>query len=79
MNIEKVKKHPVTETTLKQLRRTFYTNVPTSYMENIINGVVPKIGVDFKADNDVYHIKAIVLLNISSITIMLLVLLIISY
>ncbi|XP_044466607.1 uncharacterized protein LOC123196618 isoform X1 [Mangifera indica] len=59
VNIEKVKKHPVTETTLKQLRRTFYTNVPTSYMENIIHGVVPKIGVDFKADNDVYHIKVV--------------------
>ncbi|KAJ0014768.1 hypothetical protein Pint_20250 [Pistacia integerrima] len=59
VNIEKVKKDPVSETTLKRLWRTFYTNVPTSYMENIIGGVVPKIGVDFETDKDVYHIRVI--------------------
>ncbi|KAJ0046605.1 hypothetical protein Pint_03700 [Pistacia integerrima] len=59
VNIEKVKKDPVAETTLKQLRRQFYTNVPTSYMENIISEVVPKVGVDFEADKDVYYIWVI--------------------
>ncbi|KAJ0078722.1 hypothetical protein Patl1_23025 [Pistacia atlantica] len=57
VNIEKVKKYPVTETTLEPLRRRFHTNVPTSYMENIISGVVPKIGFDFETDKDVYQIK----------------------
>ncbi|XP_031283635.1 uncharacterized protein LOC116142349 [Pistacia vera] len=56
VNIEKVRKDPVAETTLKQLRRQFYTNVPMSYMENIISEVVPKVGVDFEADKDVYYI-----------------------
>ncbi|XP_031284040.1 uncharacterized protein LOC116142774 isoform X2 [Pistacia vera] len=57
VNIEKVKKYPVTETTLEPLMRRFYTNVPTSYKDNIISGVVPKIGFDFETDKDVYEIK----------------------
>uniref|UniRef100_A0A2N9EL16 DUF7903 domain-containing protein n=1 Tax=Fagus sylvatica TaxID=28930 RepID=A0A2N9EL16_FAGSY len=45
------------ETTLSQLKRSFYTNVPNSYMENVLGEVVQKIEVDFEEEKDLYHVK----------------------
>ncbi|KAI9186466.1 hypothetical protein LWI28_017531 [Acer negundo] len=52
-----LRKDHVAETTLRRMKRTFYTNTPCSYMENIISGVVPKIGVDLVEEKNIYHIK----------------------
>ncbi|KAK0600553.1 hypothetical protein LWI29_016097 [Acer saccharum] len=49
-------KDRVAETTLRQMSTTFYTNTPSSYMENIISGVAPKIGFDLEEDKDMFHI-----------------------
>ncbi|KAK7851890.1 hypothetical protein CFP56_040808 [Quercus suber] len=45
------------ETTLNQLRRSFYTNIPNSYMENIKGEVAQKIKFDFEKEKDLYHVK----------------------
>ncbi|KAF3951549.1 hypothetical protein CMV_022814 [Castanea mollissima] len=45
------------ETTLSQLRRSFYTNIPNSYMENIKGEVAQKIKVDFEEEKDLYHVQ----------------------
>ncbi|XP_030962416.1 uncharacterized protein LOC115983781 isoform X1 [Quercus lobata] len=46
-----------TETTLSQLKRSFYTNIPNSYMENIKGEVAQKIKFDFEEEKDLYHVK----------------------
>jgi len=48
MRLESVDKIQVEEAILRQLKRSLYTDIPSSYMENIIDGVVPAIGVDFE-------------------------------
>jgi hypothetical protein len=63
MALESVDKIQVEEAILRQLRRSLYTNIPSSFMENIIDGVVPVIGVDFEEEKDVYHVKVFFLLH----------------
>ena len=55
-----------TETTLSQLRRSFYTNIPNSYMENIKGEAAQKIKFDFEEEKDLYHVKVFLLLHTSS-------------
>ncbi|KAH6831909.1 hypothetical protein C2S53_012784 [Perilla frutescens var. hirtella] len=43
--------------TLKHLRKSFYTNVPPSYMEHITSNVAPQIDFDFKEEKELYHVK----------------------
>ncbi|XP_024447174.2 uncharacterized protein LOC7469854 isoform X5 [Populus trichocarpa] len=57
MGLESVDKIQVEEAILRQLDKSFYTNIPSSYMENIIDGVVPAIGVDFEEEKEVYTVK----------------------
>ncbi|KAJ6858320.1 hypothetical protein NC652_040787 [Populus alba x Populus x berolinensis] len=57
MGLESVNKIQVEEVILRQLRRSLHTDIPSSYMENIIDGVVPAIGVDFLEEKDVYTVK----------------------
>lgn len=45
------------ETTLRQLKRLFYTNVSNAYMDNITGKVIPLIGVEFEEEKDIYHVK----------------------
>ncbi|GLT71865.1 hypothetical protein SLA2020_438520 [Shorea laevis] len=45
------------ETALRKLKRSFYTNVPNSYIENIMGEVARKIEVDFEEEKDLYHVK----------------------
>lgn len=39
------------------MRKSFYTNVPNEYMEEIQQSVVPKIGFDFESAKEHYHVK----------------------
>ncbi|XP_038726228.1 uncharacterized protein LOC120017173 [Tripterygium wilfordii] len=57
VSLENIKEIEAAEATLGQLKRTFYTSVSTSYMENIVDVVVPEIGVDFEDEKDIYHVK----------------------
>ncbi|CDP04249.1 unnamed protein product [Coffea canephora] len=45
------------ESSLRQLKRSFYTNVSASYMEYIVDEVVPKCMFDFQEEKEIYHIK----------------------
>ncbi|TXG66144.1 hypothetical protein EZV62_007419 [Acer yangbiense] len=56
VSLESLIKDRVVETTLRQMSTTFYTNTHSSYMENIISGVAPKIGFDLEEDKDMFHI-----------------------
>ncbi|KAM5561804.1 hypothetical protein ABKV19_022412 [Rosa sericea] len=47
----------LTTNMLKNWKRSFYTNVPVSYTEKIVNEVVPNIGVDFAWEKDMYQVK----------------------
>ncbi|KAJ6697302.1 hypothetical protein OIU85_003651 [Salix viminalis] len=57
MRLQSVNKIQVEEAILRQLYRSLYNNIPSSYMENIVDGVVPAIGVDFEEEKDVYTVK----------------------
>ncbi|XWS64799.1 hypothetical protein CRYUN_Cryun05aG0034900 [Craigia yunnanensis] len=57
VNLEGVGKDCVTETTLSNLKRSFYTSLPASYVGNVMAEVVPKIGLDFAEVKDIYHVK----------------------
>ncbi|KAI9185362.1 hypothetical protein LWI28_006532 [Acer negundo] len=56
LSLESLIKDRVAETTLRQMKTTFYTNTPSLYMENIISGVAPKIGFDLEEDKDIFYI-----------------------
>ncbi|XP_042517480.1 uncharacterized protein LOC122091534 [Macadamia integrifolia] len=45
------------EIALSQVNRSFYTNIPGSYVEYILQGIIPKIGVDFEEEKEYYHVK----------------------
>ena len=66
MALESVDKIQVEEAILRQLRRSLHTDIPSSYMENIIDGVVPAIGIDFEEEKDVYIVKVSLLLHTDS-------------
>ncbi|GLT59707.1 hypothetical protein SLA2020_325120 [Shorea laevis] len=57
VSLESVRGNQVTETTLRNLKRSFCTDVHASYMEKIMHEVVPKIGLDFEQKKDIYHVK----------------------
>ncbi|KAL2539715.1 hypothetical protein Adt_00693 [Abeliophyllum distichum] len=56
-SLESISGKSVPESTLKQLKKSFYTNVPPSYVEYITNEVVPKIGFDLEGERELYHVK----------------------
>jgi hypothetical protein len=66
MGLESVNKIQVEEAILRQLRRSLHTDIPPSYMENIIDGVVSEIGVDFLVEKDTYTVKVFLLLHTDS-------------
>ncbi|GMN25920.1 hypothetical protein TIFTF001_001105 [Ficus carica] len=57
VNQESVTKDLVDEDALRRMKRSFQTNLPKSYMESILQEGVPKIGVEFEDEKDVYHVK----------------------
>ncbi|KAK9919321.1 hypothetical protein M0R45_027925 [Rubus argutus] len=56
VSLEYIRENLTTEM-LKKWKRRFYTNVPVSYMEKIVNKAVPNIGLDFKSEKDIYQVK----------------------
>ncbi|KAJ6744244.1 DNA-DIRECTED RNA polymerase SUBUNIT ALPHA [Salix purpurea] len=57
VGLESVNKTQVEEASLRKLRRSLYTDIPSSYVEIIRDGVVPVLGVDFEGEKDVYLVK----------------------
>ncbi|KAF8039262.1 hypothetical protein BT93_B1714 [Corymbia citriodora subsp. variegata] len=47
----------VTETSLRQLKRSFYTNHPASFVENVTLRVIPEIGLSFAYEKDIYRVE----------------------
>ncbi|KAF8039245.1 hypothetical protein BT93_B1711 [Corymbia citriodora subsp. variegata] len=47
----------VTKASLKRLRKKFYSNLPSSYMENVTNKVIAEVGLSFKDKKDIYLVK----------------------
>ena len=44
-------------TLLRQLKSSFYTDVPGSYMEKVTTEKSAKIGVHFEGEKELYHVK----------------------
>ncbi|XP_048136686.1 uncharacterized protein LOC115733767 [Rhodamnia argentea] len=44
----------VTETSLKQLRRLFYKNLPSSFVEDVTQRIIKEIGLSFEDEKDIY-------------------------
>ena len=61
VNQESVAEDLVDEDALRRMKRSFKTNLPKSYMESILQEGVPKIGVEFEDEKDVYHVKVLLL------------------
>ncbi|XP_055960959.1 uncharacterized protein LOC126672166 [Mercurialis annua] len=55
--IPSVHQNQVNETVLRPLIRSFCTTIPSSYMKNVIDEVVQKIGIYFEEEKDIYHVK----------------------
>ncbi|KAF3574866.1 hypothetical protein F2Q69_00061823 [Brassica cretica] len=49
----------VTKRVLGKLKRSFRTNVPKSYVENTVYGVVPKMGFSVEETKELYHVKVL--------------------
>ncbi|KAL0714383.1 hypothetical protein Bca4012_021362 [Brassica carinata] len=49
----------VTKSVLEKFKKTFHTNVPKSYVENIAYGVVPKMGFSVEETKELYHVKVL--------------------
>ncbi|CAN6714689.1 unnamed protein product [Malus baccata var. baccata] len=56
VNMESIRKKLCTEIS-KQWSRLFYINTPVSYKDKIVNELVPKIGVDFEEEEDIYEVQ----------------------
>ncbi|XP_050381173.1 uncharacterized protein LOC126798293 isoform X3 [Argentina anserina] len=57
VNLESLKENLTTEKLKNWKGRPFYTNVPVSYTEKIVNEVVPNIGVTFESEKDIYQVQ----------------------
>ncbi|XP_010558845.1 PREDICTED: uncharacterized protein LOC104827370 [Tarenaya hassleriana] len=55
LSLESLKDGLVAESTLRESKKSFYTNVPASYMENIRDAAVLKLGCSIK-ENDIYYV-----------------------
>ncbi|CAI0433818.1 unnamed protein product [Linum tenue] len=46
------------EDALMRSKRTFYTNLPSSYVDSVLDQAVnPEIGLEFEEQRDIYHVK----------------------
>ncbi|XP_047328121.1 uncharacterized protein LOC124931647 [Impatiens glandulifera] len=53
----------ITEAILKPVHKTFYTNLPTSYLKFVEDEAVDKIGLKLSAAKEIYQVKVIDRLN----------------
>ncbi|XP_015159331.1 uncharacterized protein [Solanum tuberosum] len=49
--------NPLGETMLRQMRKSFYTNVPLLYMEYMRNLALEKLGLEYVEEKELYYIK----------------------
>ncbi|CAH8382735.1 unnamed protein product [Eruca vesicaria subsp. sativa] len=54
---ETVRDENITKRVLEKLKRSFPTNVPKSYVENVMYEVVPKMGFCVEETKELYHVK----------------------
>ncbi|XP_060185072.1 uncharacterized protein LOC132614604 isoform X2 [Lycium barbarum] len=54
---ESLKSNPLGETTLRQMKKSFYTNVPLSYMEYIRNVAVEKLDLNYVEEKELYYVE----------------------
>ncbi|CAI0433815.1 unnamed protein product [Linum tenue] len=48
------------EDALMRSKRTFYTNLPSSYVDSVLDQAVnPEIGLEFEEQRDIYHVKVV--------------------
>ncbi|KAK2999269.1 hypothetical protein RJ639_022975, partial [Escallonia herrerae] len=57
VNPESVSGSYVAEYTLRQLKRSFYINVSSSFVNHIINNAVPTAGLELEKVKKIYHVK----------------------
>ncbi|KAK2993805.1 hypothetical protein RJ640_027683, partial [Escallonia rubra] len=57
VNLESVSSSSVAEYTLRQLQRSFYTNLSSSFVNHIINNAVPTAGLELEKVKKIYHVK----------------------
>ncbi|CAA7046172.1 unnamed protein product [Microthlaspi erraticum] len=56
--VESIRDVPLTKSKLEKQKKYFNTNVSKSYVENIVYGVVPKMGLCVEETKELYHVKA---------------------
>nr|GLL23166.1 uncharacterized protein LOC109187997 isoform X2 [Ipomoea trifida] len=56
-SLECVRRNLLTESSLRTLKKSFYTNVPPTYMEHVTDKIVQEIGLNFEEDKEIYHVK----------------------
>ncbi|KAK4356734.1 hypothetical protein RND71_025705 [Anisodus tanguticus] len=54
---ESIKTNSLTENTLREMRRSFHTDVPTTYMNYIENRVVEKLSLEYVQQNELYYVE----------------------
>lgn len=54
---ESLESNPLDETTLRQMKKSFYTNIPLSYMEYIGSLAVEKLGLEYVEEKELYYVK----------------------
>ncbi|XP_075084322.1 uncharacterized protein LOC107763629 isoform X2 [Nicotiana tabacum] len=54
---ESLKSNPLGETALRQMKKSFYTKVPHSYMEYIGNLAVETLGLEYGEEKELYYVK----------------------
>ncbi|KAJ0972616.1 hypothetical protein J5N97_020575 [Dioscorea zingiberensis] len=58
VSLDSIRKAAVADSDSRnQVHKSFYTNVPIEYMEEIEHAIVPKIGFVFDSEKEHYHVK----------------------
>ncbi|XP_020551129.1 uncharacterized protein LOC105166900 isoform X2 [Sesamum indicum] len=55
--VESIEGNSLPVGTLRQLYKSFYTNIPPSYMEYVTTNVVPETDFEFEEEKELYHVK----------------------
>ncbi|XP_047256373.1 uncharacterized protein LOC107850432 isoform X1 [Capsicum annuum] len=54
---ESLKSNLLGETMLRQMKKSFYTNVPFSYMEYVGNLAIEKLGLEYVEEKELYYVR----------------------
>ncbi|MQM23859.1 hypothetical protein Taro_056929 [Colocasia esculenta] len=58
ISLDIIRNAAIAEATYRtKLNKSFYTNVPCAYVEEVEHLIVPKIGLDFDSEKERYHVK----------------------